>query len=60
MSQTSKDFFGARSHLDSGSGKAAIFRLDALEKASVGTMSRLAFSVKVLWKPHFATVTASS
>ena len=48
MSQTSKDLFGARSHLDSGSGKAAIFRLDALEKAGVGTVSRLAFSVKVL------------
>jgi len=48
MSQQSKDFFGARSPFDYGSGKATIYRLDALEKSGVGAVSRLAFSVKVL------------
>ena len=48
MSQSSQNFFGARSSFDSGSGKASIFSLPALEKAGVGAVSRLAFSVKVL------------
>ncbi|MGH9461362.1 MAG: aconitate hydratase AcnA [Vicinamibacteria bacterium] len=48
MSQTSQGFLGARSNFDSGGGKATMFRLDALEKAGLGAVSRLAFSVKVL------------
>jgi aconitate hydratase len=43
------DTFGARSTLDTGSGRAAIYRLDALEKAGVAPgLSRLPFSIKVL------------
>jgi aconitate hydratase len=43
------DAFGARSTLDTGSGRAAIYRLDALEKAGVAPgLSRLPFSIKVL------------
>ena len=48
MSQESKDYFGARSSIDTGSGSAAIYRLDQLEKAGLGAVSRLAFSVKIL------------
>jgi aconitate hydratase len=43
------DTFGARSTLDTGSGRAAIYRLDALEKAGVAPgLARLPFSIKVL------------
>jgi aconitate hydratase len=43
------DSFGARSTLDTGSGRAAIYRLDALQKAGVAPgLSRLPFSIKVL------------
>src|SRR5512142_1389037 len=43
------DSFGARFTLDTGSGRAAIYRLDALEKAGVAPgLSRLPFSIKVL------------
>jgi aconitate hydratase len=43
------DTFGARSTLETGSGRAAIYRLDALEKAGVAPgLSRLPFSIKVL------------
>src|SRR5512143_548800 len=43
------DSFGARSTLDTGSGRAAIYRLDALAKAGVAPgLSRLPFSFKVL------------
>ena len=43
------DAFGARSTLDTGSGRAAIYRLDALEKTGVAPgLSRLPFSIKVL------------
>ena len=48
MSQESKDYFGARSSIDTGSGSATIYRLDQLEKAGLGAVSRLAFSVKIL------------
>jgi aconitate hydratase len=43
------DAFGARSTLDTGFGRAAIYRLDALEKAGVAPgLARLPFSIKVL------------
>ena len=43
------DAFGARSSLDTGFGRAAIYRLDALEKAGVAPgLARLPFSIKVL------------
>jgi len=43
------DAFGARSTLDTGSGRAAIYRLDALERAGIAPgLSRLPFSIKVL------------
>jgi aconitate hydratase len=43
------DAFGARSTLDTGFGRAAIYRLDALEKAGVAPgLGRLPFSIKVL------------
>ena len=43
------DAFGARSTLDTGFGRAAIYRLEALEKTSVAPgLARLPFSIKVL------------
>jgi aconitate hydratase len=43
------DTFGARSTLDTGFGRAAIYRLDALEKAGVAPgLARLPFSIRVL------------
>ena len=43
------DAFGARSTLDTGFGRAVIYRLSALEKAGVApSLARLPFSVKVL------------
>ena len=43
------DAFGARSTLDTGFGRAVIYRLSALEKAGVAPgLARLPFSVKVL------------
>jgi aconitate hydratase len=42
------DPFGARASFESGGGRATIFRLDRLEKAGLGTVSRLPFSLKVL------------
>jgi aconitate hydratase len=43
-----KDIFGARAALDTPSGRATIYRLDCLEKAGLGAVSRLPFSIKVL------------
>ena len=43
-----QDFFGAKGTFDTGSGEAVIFRLSALEKAGVGKMARLPFSIRVL------------
>ncbi|PYV32779.1 MAG: aconitate hydratase AcnA [Acidobacteria bacterium] len=43
-----KDPFGARAALDTKGGRAAIYRLDALEKRGVGRVSSLPFSIKVL------------
>ncbi len=40
--------FGARATLETRGGRATIFRLDALEKAGLGSISRLPFSIKVL------------
>jgi len=40
--------FGARAWFDTGSGRAAVYRLDRLEKAGLGSVSRLPFSIKVL------------
>ena len=43
-----KDPFDARGALDTKGGRAAIYRLDALEKRGVGRVSSLPFSIKVL------------
>ena len=43
-----KDAFGARAVLDTGNGHAVIYRLENLEKAGLGSISRLPFSIKVL------------
>ncbi|MFQ5856573.1 MAG: aconitate hydratase AcnA [Anaerolineae bacterium] len=42
------DPFGARATLQTKSGPATLYRLDQLEKDSVGSVSRLPFSIKVL------------
>ena len=43
------DAFGARSTLDTGFGRATIYRLDTLEKAGVAPgLARLPFSIRVL------------
>ncbi|HEX9187018.1 MAG TPA: aconitate hydratase AcnA [Vicinamibacteria bacterium] len=43
------DAFGARSTLDTGFGRASIYRLSALEKAGIAPgLARLPFSIKVL------------
>jgi aconitate hydratase len=48
MSPASKNSFGARSVLRAGSDTFDIYRLDALERAGIGNVSRLPFSLKVL------------
>src|SRR3954468_13735535 len=40
--------FGAAAPLKAGGGEYQIFRLDALEKAGIGNISKLPFSIKVL------------
>ena len=47
-SKQSWDPFGTRGQLETASGRTVIYRLDALEKASVGKLSGLPFSIKVL------------
>jgi aconitate hydratase len=42
------DSFGSRATLTVGSQRYEIFRLDALERAGIGNVSRLPFSLKVL------------
>jgi len=42
------DLFGARDTFDTGSGLATIFRISALERAGVATMSRLPYSIRIL------------
>jgi aconitate hydratase len=48
MSPPSKNSFGARSALRAGADTFDIYRLDALEHADIGNVSRLPFSLKVL------------
>jgi len=48
MSTKSNNSFSTRATLNVGSDKFDIFRLDALERSSVGKPSRLPFSLKVL------------
>ncbi len=43
-----KDSFGARSSFDLVGGQAVMYRLDKLEKAGVGSLARLPFSIKIL------------
>ena len=40
--------FGSRASLETAGGRATIYRLDALQKAGLGSISRLPFSIKVL------------
>ena len=47
MSQ-GRDVFGTRVALDTRSGRASLYSLVRLERAGVGTVSRLPFSIKVL------------
>src|ERR1700679_156491 len=48
MSPASKNSFAAKSSLNSGNGSFEIYRLSALEKAGIGNIARLPFSLKVL------------
>jgi len=48
VNEKKTDAFGARAPFDTGSGRAALYRLDRLEKAGLGSVSRLPFSIKVL------------
>ena len=48
MTRLTKNSLGTRATFDTGNGEAYIYRLDALEKAGVGNISRLPFSIKVL------------
>ena len=47
MSKT-RDPFGARATLDTPMGRVTIYRLEALEKAGLGSISRLPYSIKIL------------
>ena len=48
MTKKVRDPLGARASFDTGSGRTVIYRLDRLEKAGLGSISRLPFSIKVL------------
>jgi aconitate hydratase len=48
MTHKTKDLFGARAKLDTGSGAAYYYRLQKLEERGLGSVSRLPFSIKVL------------
>ena len=48
MGNARKDIFGARSTLDLSSGKAVIYRLDALEEAGLVNIAKLPFSIRIL------------
>src|SRR5271163_4747223 len=48
MTRTSKNSFSTRSALRSGDESSEIYRLNALERAGVGNVARLPFSLKVL------------
>jgi aconitate hydratase len=45
---TNVDRFGARAVIDTGTGKAVIYRLDELEKRGIGRVDKLPFSIKVM------------
>src|SRR5438445_523921 len=42
------DAFGSQALFESPSGRAVVYRLGALDKAGLGTVSRLPFSIKIL------------
>lgn len=42
------DIFGAREQFETGSGSAAMYRLEALQKRGLGQIDRLPFSIRVL------------
>ncbi len=48
MASGTQDKFGARAILETQSGPLVIYRLTALEKAGLGSISRLPFSIRVL------------
>ena len=48
MTSTTTDIFGARDTFETGSGRAAIYRLSALQKSGIANIERLPFSIKVL------------
>ena len=48
MTSKSANAFGARSSLNTRGGDVDIWRLDALEKAGVGTMAVLPYSIRIL------------
>src|SRR3569832_1117804 len=48
MTQKARDPFGTRGEIDTGEGKAAIYRLNKLEESGVAQVSRLSRSIKVL------------
>ncbi len=43
-----QDFFGARDTFETGSGPAVLYRLSALERAGMGSISRLPYSIRIL------------
>ncbi len=43
-----QDYFNARDTFDTGNGEAVLYRLDALERAGVGNVATLPYSIKVL------------
>jgi len=54
------DAFGARSILDTGFGRAAMYRLETLERAGVAPgLARLPFSIKVLLEAVLRSVTGA-
>ncbi|MGB9403034.1 MAG: aconitate hydratase AcnA [Candidatus Acidiferrales bacterium] len=48
MSPAAKNSFGARATLKAGDDRFEVYRLDALERAGIGDVSRLPFSLKIL------------
>jgi aconitate hydratase len=48
MAKKPTDLLGTRARLDTGTEKVVIYRLDHLEQAGLGAVSRLPFSIKVL------------
>ena len=45
---TNRDSFSARQSFDTGNGKADLYRLDRLEAAGLGSISRLPYSIRIL------------